>query len=92
MNRERSKTVMGGQFLQQVEDILITGYDGRTIPHVTCFKFQRKEHYSDHCPDDSGEGGRVELMEEILNNYRLVARLRMRISSKKLRNLLMLKR
>ena len=38
------------------------------------------------------KGGRVELMEERINNYKSVARLSMRTSSKKFSNLLMLKR
>ena len=36
------------------------GDDGRTVPHITCFKCNCKGHYFDHYPDDnsdSGQGG-----------------------------------
>ena len=57
MNRERGGKMICGQFAQHVEDIHVTGDDGRTIPYITCSKHNYKGHYSDHFPDDNGDGG-----------------------------------
>ena len=34
----------------------MAGDDGIIVPHITCFKCNRRGHYSDHCPDDNGQG------------------------------------
>ena len=57
---ENSYTITGGQFAQHNNDDIVTGDDGRTVLRVTCFKCNRKGHYSDHCSDEAngdGQGG-----------------------------------
>ena len=38
------------QFVQQGEDTLIAGANGRTIAHIKCYIFQLIGHYLDQCP------------------------------------------
>ena len=48
-----SKILEGGQFVQKKVDGPVAESDGRMVPHITCFKYGRKGHYSDHCTEDS---------------------------------------
>ena len=38
---------LGRQFAQK--GTTVTGTDGRLVPRITCFKYNRKAHYADHC-------------------------------------------
>ena len=43
-----------------MEEVFVAGDGGRAIPHITCFNYKCKGHYSDHCPtkiSGNGQGG-----------------------------------
>ena len=42
----------GSSYLQTAA---VPGTDGRLIPHITCFRCNKKGHYSDNCPEEQAE-------------------------------------
>ena len=52
-----SNIIYGNQFAQRNNGQLIAGTDNRVIPHITCFKCNKKGYYIDQCLEEDNGGG-----------------------------------